>query len=137
MEENCHDGNIDNQINFRPILAPHRAHRIPLFSEAGATSLSFHFLRAFVFVLPPSLFVLRDTSLSFVMAGRGRGGASRGRGRGAAPGKGSAIPVGIHSVSDHITTVGVKRPSFGKGGQSVPIFVNAFETTMYAIPLFP
>ncbi|KAJ3796816.1 argonaute-like protein [Lentinula aff. detonsa] len=31
---------------------------------------------------------------------------------------------------NHITTVGVKRTSFGNAGRPLPIFVNAFETTI-------
>lgn len=53
-------------------------------------------------------------------ANRGRGGLTRG-----------GIQPALPSESNtHITTVGVQRPNFGTGGTSLPIFVNAFETSI-------
>ena len=53
------------------------------------------------------------------------------RGRGAAATRGGGHQTGIASKSNaHITTVGVKRPNFGTGGTPLPIFINAFETSI-------
>ncbi|KAJ7481095.1 argonaute-like protein [Mycena galericulata] len=41
-----------------------------------------------------------------------------------------APQVGIPTAGAHITTVGVKRPNFGSGGQPVSIHVNSFVTTI-------
>lgn len=49
----------------------------------------------------------------------GRGGATRG-----------GLQVGLPSTSAHIATVGVKRPNFGTGGKTCPIYVNSFVTTV-------
>ncbi|KAJ7507898.1 argonaute-like protein [Mycena galericulata] len=38
--------------------------------------------------------------------------------------------VGLPTEGAHITTVGVKRPDFGSGGQPLPIYVNSFVTTV-------
>ncbi|KAJ7283579.1 argonaute-like protein [Mycena rebaudengoi] len=38
--------------------------------------------------------------------------------------------VGLPTTGGHVTTVGVKRPDFGTGGQPVPIYVNSFATTV-------
>ncbi|KAF7292383.1 Argonaute-like protein [Mycena chlorophos] len=38
--------------------------------------------------------------------------------------------AGLPTVGAHITTVGVKRPDFGTGGQPTPIYVNSFQTTI-------
>ncbi|ESK91292.1 argonaute-like protein [Moniliophthora roreri MCA 2997] len=76
--------------------------------------------------------------------GRGRGGGGGGRGgRGGGRGGGfSAGPTGgggggsisasgsLPNVSNHITTIGVKRPNFGSSGRVVPIFVNSYRTTI-------
>jgi len=59
---------------------------------------------------------------------RGAGGPVRG-GRGGGRG-GGGIQVGLPTAGAHITTVGVKRPDFGKGGRELPIFVNSFQTTI-------
>ncbi|KAG7099079.1 hypothetical protein E1B28_000954 [Marasmius oreades] len=61
--------------------------------------------------------------------GRGRGSGERGRGgvaRGGAGGTQREAP----SISDHITTIGVRRPNFGTAGRAVPILVNSFTTTI-------
>ncbi|KAJ7068346.1 argonaute-like protein [Mycena amicta] len=42
----------------------------------------------------------------------------------------TSFVAGLPTVGDHITTVGVKRPDFGTGGQPTPIFVNSFQTTI-------
>lgn len=44
--------------------------------------------------------------------------------------QGASARVGLPTSGDHITTVGVKRPDFGSGGQPVPIYVNSFVTTI-------
>ncbi|PPQ98553.1 hypothetical protein CVT24_004044 [Panaeolus cyanescens] len=54
----------------------------------------------------------------------GRGGAQSG-GRGTP----ASIQIGLPSGS-HVTTIGVKRPSFGTGGREIPIYVNSFTTTI-------
>ncbi|KAF4619813.1 hypothetical protein D9613_005017 [Agrocybe pediades] len=51
------------------------------------------------------------------------------RGRGGGPSRGTSIPVGLTS-GGHVTTVGVKRPSYGTGGRELNIFVNSFTTTI-------
>ncbi|KAJ7754236.1 argonaute-like protein [Mycena maculata] len=43
---------------------------------------------------------------------------------------GAGARVGLPTAGAHITTVGVKRPDFGSGGQPVPIYVNSFVTTV-------
>jgi eukaryotic translation initiation factor 2C len=58
--------------------------------------------------------------------GPNRGVPARG-GRGATHGD---FQVGLPSSSSHITTVGVKRPDFGTGGKTCPIYVNSFVTTI-------
>ncbi|KAJ6628687.1 argonaute-like protein [Mycena sp. CBHHK59/15] len=42
----------------------------------------------------------------------------------------SAGGAGLPTSGGHVTTVGVKRPSFGSGGAPVPIYVNSFVTTV-------
>ncbi|KAF9270096.1 argonaute-like protein [Marasmius fiardii PR-910] len=67
----------------------------------------------------------------------GRGGRGGGRGRGGvthAVGQSVATRGGAQGstplISDHITTIGVKRPNFGTAGRVVPIQVNSFTTTI-------
>ncbi|EEB97877.1 hypothetical protein MPER_02712, partial [Moniliophthora perniciosa FA553] len=80
--------------------------------------------------------------------GRGRGGGGGGRGAaggGRGGGRGSGFSAGggggggggsistsssLPNVSNHITTIGVKRPNFGSSGRVVPIFVNSYRTTI-------
>lgn len=62
----------------------------------------------------------------------GRGGPARGAGGPARGGRGAARggpQIGL-AAGSHITTVGVRRPDFGTGGKSLPIFVNSFVTTI-------
>lgn len=77
------------------------------------------------------------------MSGRGRG---RGRGRAAPRAPVSLVgrsrstpatataPAGprptVHSVADHVTTVGVKRTSFGASGTAVKVYTNHYEVTV-------
>lgn len=68
-------------------------------------------------------------------AARGRGGAGRGGARGGrggtSAGSGSAASSTLDLPSGgQITTVGVKRPDFGKSGRPLQVFVNCFNTTV-------
>ncbi|KAH9910664.1 argonaute-like protein [Epithele typhae] len=78
--------------------------------------------------------------------GRGRGDVSRGRGRGDGRGspstRGSYPPAGGGSVTaastrggipeqgEHVTAVGVKRPSFGTSGSEIFVKTNHFEVSI-------
>ncbi|TFK75842.1 argonaute-like protein [Pluteus cervinus] len=70
------------------------------------------------------------------MPPRGRGVAPRrgqGASRGGSPGRGASRGSGVQTrpaISEHITTVGVKRPDFGTDGASIEIYANAFSTTI-------
>ncbi|THU93245.1 argonaute-like protein [Dendrothele bispora CBS 962.96] len=62
-----------------------------------------------------------------------RGGSGRGRSRGGtfqAGSRGGAPGGGLPTQGSHITTVGVKRPSFGTTGQVVKVKANVFEATV-------
>ncbi|KAF5388155.1 hypothetical protein D9615_000461 [Tricholomella constricta] len=65
---------------------------------------------------------------------RGGGGFAQGGPRGTSPargGRGGATRIAHQAIpSSHITTVGVRRPGYGIGGRSLPIFVNSFATTI-------
>ncbi|KAF8992551.1 argonaute-like protein [Cyathus striatus] len=64
-------------------------------------------------------------------AAPGRGGPARGgpqRGRGGA--RGGAPAQNAPHISEHVTTIGVRRPNFGTSGTLLPIFVNSFITTI-------
>jgi len=60
-----------------------------------------------------------------------RGGSGRGRGGGASRG-GSSRPQAQSSgraVAEHIQTVGVKRPDYGRAGRPIGLIVNAFPVS--------
>lgn len=62
-------------------------------------------------------------------AGRGAGGGGGFRGR-APPGivgAGRATGSQLPDTSAHITTIGVKRPSFGQSGRALAVWTNHFE----------
>ncbi|KAL0065940.1 hypothetical protein AAF712_007067 [Marasmius tenuissimus] len=79
-----------------------------------------------------------------VAQGSSRGGGGRGAGRGGAgapPGRGGrgggrggfnggGGTQGAPVISDHVTTVGVRRPNFGTMGKTTTIAVNSFVTTI-------
>lgn len=48
----------------------------------------------------------------------------------AVSGRGRAGPTDSPSIGSHVTTVGVKRPSFGTLGRDLAIYVNSFQTTI-------
>ncbi|KAJ6614026.1 argonaute-like protein [Mycena sp. CBHHK59/15] len=63
-------------------------------------------------------------------SGRGRGGGA-GQGSGRGRGGGAEQPQPAHQLpAAHITTVGVKRPDYGKAGRPLPINVNSFTATV-------
>ncbi|CEL52478.1 hypothetical protein RSOLAG1IB_01019 [Rhizoctonia solani AG-1 IB] len=68
-------------------------------------------------------------------AAGGAGGAGRGAGRGgsaigaAAPagaGRGGATSAAPAGPASHVTTIGVKRPAFGKSGRAITVITNHF-----------
>ncbi|KAK7695891.1 hypothetical protein QCA50_000530 [Cerrena zonata] len=67
------------------------------------------------------------------MTGRG---APRGRGRGApilrgGPSlRGAPARVGLPNPGDHVSTVGVKRSGFGRGGHPTEVFTNHYEVSI-------
>lgn len=46
------------------------------------------------------------------------------------PGRSRGGATDSPKIGAHITTVGVKRPSFGTGGRDLSIYVNSFQTTI-------
>ncbi|KAK2460730.1 hypothetical protein APHAL10511_007200 [Amanita phalloides] len=61
--------------------------------------------------------------------GDGRGGRGRGAPRGGGaphPGSPQATGSALVAIPDHIQTIGVKRPDYGKAGRPLPLLVNAF-----------
>ncbi|KAL0575953.1 hypothetical protein V5O48_006023 [Marasmius crinis-equi] len=64
-------------------------------------------------------------------AGRGGAGGPSGRGgRGGGRGGSSSTPGGNPVISDHVNTIGVRRPNFGTTGKQTTIAVNSFSTTI-------
>lgn len=60
----------------------------------------------------------------------GRGGSGN-AGRGSPAGRGrTPLDLPPSARASHVTTVGVKRPSYGTSGRIMPIFVNSFVTTI-------
>jgi eukaryotic translation initiation factor 2C len=51
---------------------------------------------------------------------------ARGRGRGGPQPRSSPLGGGGLTTSSHITTIGVKRPSFGTAGRPMKIYTNHF-----------
>lgn len=62
----------------------------------------------------------------------GRGGATGGRGGAGGRGGGATGAVnGQHVLpADHVTTIGVKRREFGRGGRPMSVQVNYYETSV-------
>lgn len=66
------------------------------------------------------------------MAGRG----ARGRGRAApilrgGPSRGGApARIGLPNPGEHVSTIGVKRTGFGRGGHPTEVFTNHYEVSI-------
>lgn len=74
----------------------------------------------------------RTAPLSTGGGGAGRG-AGRGRGRGGTPiswGSSASNNPNAPQISNHVTTVGVKRPAYGVSGRPIAVYANCFETTI-------
>lgn len=65
--------------------------------------------------------------------GRGRGGRGAPPPRGGAPARGGGAPRGgppRFTISDHVQTIGVRKPGYGLEGRPFQVFTNHFAASV-------